>query len=663
MEKAERQGEPTRLGSYEIVRKLARGGMADLFLARTVTNTFERLVVLKKILPKFAANPRYVQLFLDEAKLAAGLNHKNIVQVFDIGNHGADSFFAMEFLHGQDVRTVLHRTWRLNEKMPIKHAIHIASQVAAALHFAHEKRRPDGSLLNIVHRDVSPSNVIVTYDGSVKLLDFGVAKAATSTIKTRTGTLKGKISYMSPEQAKGASVDRRSDIFSLGIVLWEMITTTRLFRGENDLATLQLIINQPPKKPSEVNPECPKELERIVLRALSQDPATRYQTAHELAIELEDLVRQLQLMQSTTALSLYMATLFRQEIASWHEAKAAGVELSEHLTSATGAAELTTPISESEFIEPLDESEEDDLELEDEEPETLRPVAGVIDPKFNPMHASRPLVRPSQPHMQGQPPPPTPSSMPAVARASAAPPIPRREGGTPAPQLERRVTPTDSVPETSGAPTAPASAASSGPVAVAVAVSVPTPAPMQRLELTPLPSVMLGRIDPTVSKTPTKQPPESKAVWPSDAVSLPGQLHTPEEASRIRRHAMIGGAALVFLILVISIVKGCGGSSPDKQGAKPETTESDPAKPTPVEVTTPAVVPIDAAVVAEPIDAADPVVAEPIDAAVTPEPPVDAPAAIKKPTTKPVIKKPPPVIKKDPKQPKAFDPNRPLPRR
>src|SRR5262249_62393703 len=141
---------------------------------------------------------------------------------------------------------------RLDQQFPVDHAVQIARNVAAALHYAHERRRADGTLLDIVHRDVSPSNILVSYDGAVKLVDFGVAKAATSTVKTRTGTLKGKISYMSPEQAKGASIDRRSDIFSLGIVLWEMITTQRLYRGENDLQTLQLIIHEPPRRPSEV---------------------------------------------------------------------------------------------------------------------------------------------------------------------------------------------------------------------------------------------------------------------------------------------------------------------------------------------------------------------------------------------------------------------------
>src|SRR5688572_30931548 len=211
--------------------------------------------------------------------------------------------------------------------MPIRFAVQIATQVAAALHYAHEMRRPDGSLVDIVHRDVSPSNIIVTYDGAVKLLDFGVAKASTRTVKTRTGTLKGKISYMSPEQAKGAPVDRRSDIFSLGIVLWEMVTTSRLFRGENDLATLQLIINVPPKKPTEARPDCPPELERIILKALSQDITQRYQTSDELLRDLENFQRDADLGPSATALSVYVSELFAPEIAAWNEAKASGVKL------------------------------------------------------------------------------------------------------------------------------------------------------------------------------------------------------------------------------------------------------------------------------------------------------------------------------------------------
>ncbi|MFN0251463.1 MAG: serine/threonine-protein kinase, partial [Kofleriaceae bacterium] len=365
---AERQGSVGRVGPYEIVRRLARGGMADLFLARTVTDTFERLVVIKKILSRYADHPRFVQLFSDEARLAKSLRHKNIVEVFDIGGTGGETFFAMEYLHGQDVRSILHRAWKRDEKMPIKHAVHVATQVASALSYAHAIRRPDGTLLDIVHRDVSPSNILISYDGAVKLLDFGVAKAATSSVKTRTGTLKGKIAYMSPEQAKGGSVDRRSDVFSLGICLWEMLTTSRLFRGENDLATLQLIINEAPKKPSETNPEVPKDLERIVLRALAQDPNQRYQTAHELQAELEEFVRTQQMVQSSGALGMYMSVLFQPEIAAWKDAKAAGAQLSEHLTQVNeNKNELTTPLRESEFIEPAhDEDYSDEEEIEDD---------------------------------------------------------------------------------------------------------------------------------------------------------------------------------------------------------------------------------------------------------------------------------------------------------
>ncbi len=341
-----------RLGAYEIIRKLARGGMAELYVARSVgPQSFEKVVALKKILPRYAKSPRFVQLFCDEARLAASLNHMNIVQVYDIGIDDGNYFFAMEYLHGQDLRSILHRAFRNRDKLPIRFAVQIALQIASALHYAHEMRRPDRSLVEIVHRDVSPSNIVVTYDGAVKLLDFGVAKASTRTVKTRTGTLKGKISYMSPEQAKGAVVDRRSDIFALGIVLWEMVTTSRLFRADNDLATLQLIINTPPRPPTQVRPDCPAELERIILKALAQDIQLRYQTADELLRDLEAFANAESIALSSNALSIYVSELFAPEIDSWNVARAAGVPLAEHLTH---VGDMTEPISESEFIEAID---------------------------------------------------------------------------------------------------------------------------------------------------------------------------------------------------------------------------------------------------------------------------------------------------------------------
>jgi serine/threonine protein kinase len=347
---AERLGETTRLGSYEIIRKLARGGMAELFLARG-PRSVDEVFVVKKILPRLAGSPRMTQLFLDEAQLACSLDHPNIVRAFEAGNDGGTAFFAMEYLHGQDLRTVLHRAWTLGEQVPLELAVHIASHVAAALHYAHEQRRPDGTLVEIVHRDVSPSNVVVSYDGAVKLLDFGVAKVATSSVKTRTGTLKGKISYMSPEQAKGSRIDRRSDVFSLGIVLWELVTTQRLFRGENDLQTLQLIINEPLRRPSELQPACPPELERIILRSLARDLSQRYQTAAELLADLEAVARAHRLAADADELSAYLGRQFAPELRSWHEAQGAGRTLLQHLTS---VGELTIQLTESDFIEAFD---------------------------------------------------------------------------------------------------------------------------------------------------------------------------------------------------------------------------------------------------------------------------------------------------------------------
>ncbi|HEX7844014.1 MAG TPA: serine/threonine-protein kinase, partial [Kofleriaceae bacterium] len=389
---SEQRGETTRLGSFEILRKLTRGGMAEIFLARTSgPSGFEKLVVLKKILARYANKPRYIQLFLEEAKLAASLDHPNIAQVYDIGTVDGAYFFTMEHLHGQDVRSILHRAWRIGEPFPIEHAVQISRHVASALHFAHEKRGNDGGLLGIVHRDVSPSNVIVTYDGATKLLDFGVAKTAASTVKTRTGALKGKISYMSPEQARGAPVDRRSDIFSLGIVLWEMVTTQRLYRGDNDLATLQLIIHQPPRPPSQVRPECPPELERIVLRALAQDPEARYPTAEQLMIELDELAREHRLKQSPSALAATVGQLFGPELGAWHEARAAGVPLADHLHE---IGDMTTPVSESEFVELdaglEDDADVDDDDLDDDDDELTEHAAPIVEP-LSPL-ASEPIL-------------------------------------------------------------------------------------------------------------------------------------------------------------------------------------------------------------------------------------------------------------------------------
>ena len=211
----------TLLGKYEIVRKLATGGMAEIYLARIRgTAGFEKLVVLKRILPNVAEDPTFVHMFLDEARLAATLQHPNIADVYDVGDADGVYFFTMEYVHGQDVRAIKIASRKSGEPVPVAIALAIVYGIASALDYAHTRKGPDGLPLGLVHRDVSTSNILVSYDGAVKLVDFGIARAAGAQHKTLTGTLKGKIPYMSPEQCKGLPLDARSDLFSLGVVLY-----------------------------------------------------------------------------------------------------------------------------------------------------------------------------------------------------------------------------------------------------------------------------------------------------------------------------------------------------------------------------------------------------------------------------------------------------------
>jgi serine/threonine protein kinase len=389
----------TRLGSYEILRMLARGGMAELFLAQAVgPEGFAKLVVLKKILPKFAANKRFVQLFLDEARLAAALDHPHIAHVYDMGTVSGDYFFTMEYVHGQDVRSLMRRAADRHVSLAIEHVVMVAATVAGALHYAHEQRGGDGASLGIVHRDVSPSNILISYDGVVKLLDFGIAKAATSSAKTRTGSIKGKIAYLSPEQASGFVIDRRSDIFSLGIVMWEMATGARLFKEENDLRTIQKIVNTPPSPPSQLRPDCPPELERIIMRALSKKPEDRYQTAEEMQLALEELAREHKLSQSSVGLRAQIHALFDMELTAWHSAQATGTTLAQHVVN---HPELTTPLGGSDVYSVDEEADGE------QETSWRNPPPAVLRPDGTPL----PVMQFVQQHPW---PIPTPPSMEAV---------------------------------------------------------------------------------------------------------------------------------------------------------------------------------------------------------------------------------------------------------
>src|SRR5260221_4617388 len=281
-----------RLGRYMVLKHLASGGMADVLLGRTDgIEGFERHVVVKRIRAEHAKDKRFIQMFLDEARVAASLHHQNVVQVFDIGEDNGEYFFAMEYIHGEDLRTLLSAVSKSKTHMPLGYVVAIISAAAAGLHYAHDRRSNDKKAMHIVHRDVSPSNIIIGYDGAVKVLDFGIAKAAMRQVETRSGSLKGKVSYMSPEQCKGeTTIDRRSDVYSLGVVLYELATTTRLFKGDSDYLMMDAIVNGKVPLPRVRRPDLPNDLSSIIMRALPVDPNRRYQTAEELRIALDQFV-------------------------------------------------------------------------------------------------------------------------------------------------------------------------------------------------------------------------------------------------------------------------------------------------------------------------------------------------------------------------------------
>jgi hypothetical protein len=334
-----------RIGRYQPIRRLAVGGMAEIFLARLPgvgIEGFEKLVVLKRILPQHALDPELLRMFLDEARLSATLTHPHVIEVYDVGAEGDAPFFAMEYVHGANVREMLRAHARAaggvgqpNAPLPLAHAVTIVAAAAEGLHYAHERLGPGGEPLDIVHRDVSPSNVLVSYDGAVKVSDFGIAKWAFQRTRTQEGTLKGKFAYMSPEQCRARPVDRRSDVFALGAILYEVTTGSAPFAGASELDILNQIATgraSPPTWPEAMGPY-PPALAEIVLRALAPEAGDRFPTMQALQIALESFARASGLALSTVALASYVQELFADELAAWRAAQREGKSLAEHLAA------------------------------------------------------------------------------------------------------------------------------------------------------------------------------------------------------------------------------------------------------------------------------------------------------------------------------------------
>ena len=340
---------PARLGKYEILTPLASGGMARIYVGRsTGIGSFERHVVLKMILPERQHDETAVQMFLDEARLAASLNHQNVAQVFEVGEDAGIHFLAMEYVHGQDLRALLARAGSQGTRVPLELALTVVAGAAAGLHHAHERRASDGTPMGIVHRDVSPSNLMIGYDGSVKLLDFGIAKAAARSVETQSGVIKGKFAYMAPEQCRGREVDARSDVFSLGIILYEVTTQHRCFRADSDFDTMHRIVTGDVVRPSRLIPSYPPALELVVMRALSVDPAQRYQSAGLLLEAIEGFATAARTPLSTMALGRFMREIFGEVPEPWLNSARLGHQAAkpnEHTVSSTAGGDRGRPPS------------------------------------------------------------------------------------------------------------------------------------------------------------------------------------------------------------------------------------------------------------------------------------------------------------------------------
>jgi serine/threonine-protein kinase len=473
--------------------------MAELHLVRAHDpEPAGRIMVVKRLHPKLAIDPEYVRMFLDEARIATALRHPNIVEVYESGEDAGQCYIAMEYLHGHDLRDAMGQMNRRHVPIPIEQALSIARSVAAGLDYTHERTDADGKLLGIVHRDVSPHNVLLTYDGEVKIVDFGVAKASIQLSRTRTGVLKGKVAYMAPEQAKGLALDRRSDLFCIGILLWEMTTGRWLFRRRTELDTLNAVVENRPPRPSRLVSGYPRDLEKLVMKTLSRSPDDRWATAGQLIEAIDELARRQGLTLGPQAVSALMATAFADELSAWRAAQSIGTSLGDHLVAQAPPAAVRSH----------DDEDDDDLpsvalgtvaEKRSSRRRRLWPVFAAVVAAAGIAAAGIAINA-----LTGRAPPAEPGSTPAPVVAPA--------GQVPAAGLAAPL----SVPVP--APPAPAPA----PPAPAPATSAPAPAP-------PAPPAK-----PLVAKPPSAKPPSAKPPLTKHAEPAHEATSTPPTATAVR---------------------------------------------------------------------------------------------------------------------------------
>ncbi len=317
---------PQPFGKYILLNKIALGGMAEIFRAKTIgAEGFEKEVVIKRILPHYTEDEAFVTMFIDEAKVSSGLNHPNIVQIYDFDIQDGCYYIAMEYIEGRDLRRVIDVGVEKDNPLTEAQIVKLTMDVAKGLHYAHTKANK-GEPLNIVHRDVSPQNVMISFDGEVKIMDFGIAKAAARSTKTRAGMVKGKCAYMSPEQARGKDLDSRSDLFAVGVMTWEMLTGRRLFAGDSDFATLTNVLKADVPPTHSINADVPEELDQIILKCLSREREDRQADCKEFLRDLENWYYPNVEDKESAELGSYMKEMFADDIVQLRESHANDAE-------------------------------------------------------------------------------------------------------------------------------------------------------------------------------------------------------------------------------------------------------------------------------------------------------------------------------------------------
>ncbi|MDO8527829.1 MAG: serine/threonine-protein kinase [Deltaproteobacteria bacterium] len=345
----ENRPQTAQAGQYYLLEKIAQGGMAEIFKGLAYdTNGIKKTVCIKKILPQIAASREFIDMLVDEAKIAVKLGHGNIAQIYDLGKAGEDYFIVMEYVDGQNLSKIHKKVLRQGQLLPLPMICYIIAEIANGLNYMHRKTDEEGHSLNVIHRDISPQNIVISYAGTVKIIDFGIAHAAVKVGHTESGILKGKFAYMAPEQARGDRVDHRADIFSLGVIFHELLTGKRLFKAANTKETLRNVRKAKVPPPSEINPEIPKDIDPIALKALTKDRRHRYPFASDFADELLQFLHTHFPDFKPSQVADYLRNLFREEL-----------ELSRNLAEADQATPHLILDKTKTTLDPKKESDEE----------------------------------------------------------------------------------------------------------------------------------------------------------------------------------------------------------------------------------------------------------------------------------------------------------------